>query len=39
MAPYMTELTNIEAKGKKPDDAWKDAVSQAKQIARRQGVS
>ncbi|MFE1840009.1 ABC transporter substrate-binding protein [Streptomyces sviceus] len=39
MAPYMTELTNIEAKGKKPDDAWKDAVSQAKQIARRQGVN
>ncbi|KUM87787.1 extracellular solute-binding protein [Streptomyces pseudovenezuelae] len=38
-APFMTELTNIEAKGKKPDDAWKDAVSQAKQIARRQGVS
>ncbi|MEV8562621.1 extracellular solute-binding protein [Streptomyces sp. NPDC051917] len=39
MAPYMTELTNIEAKGKKPDDAWKDAVSQARQIARRQGVN
>ncbi|MFF7945290.1 ABC transporter substrate-binding protein [Streptomyces griseorubiginosus] len=39
MAPFMTELTNIEAKGKKPDDAWKDAVGQAKQIARRQGVS
>ncbi|MER5794564.1 extracellular solute-binding protein [Streptomyces sp. NPDC001980] len=39
MAPYMTELTNIEAKGKKPDDAWNDAVSQAKQIARRQGVN
>ncbi|MFI2203426.1 ABC transporter substrate-binding protein [Streptomyces sp. NPDC020192] len=39
MAPYMTELTNVEAKGKKPDDAWKDAVSQARQIAQRQGVS
>ncbi|UUU26194.1 ABC transporter substrate-binding protein [Streptomyces sp. DSM 40750] len=39
MAPYFTELTNVEAKGKKPDDAWKDAVSQAKQIARRQGVN
>jgi cellobiose transport system substrate-binding protein len=38
-APFKTELTNIEAKGKKPDDAWKDAVSQAKQIAQRQGVS
>ncbi|WP_086565760.1 extracellular solute-binding protein [Streptomyces africanus] len=39
MAPYFTELTNIEAKGKKPDAAWKDAVGQAKQIARRQGVN
>jgi cellobiose transport system substrate-binding protein len=39
MAPYFTELTNIEAKGKKPDAAWKDAVRQAKQIARRQGVN
>ncbi|MCX5062694.1 extracellular solute-binding protein [Streptomyces sp. NBC_00201] len=39
MAPYLAELTSIEAKGKKPNDAWKDAVSQAKQIARRQGVN
>ncbi|MFD8815361.1 ABC transporter substrate-binding protein [Streptomyces sp. NPDC059627] len=39
MAPYISVLTNIEAKGKKPDAAWNDAVSQAKQIARRQGVS
>jgi cellobiose transport system substrate-binding protein len=38
MAPFMTGLTSIEAKGKKPDDAWNDAVSQARQIARRQGV-
>lgn len=38
MAPYMTALTSIEAKGRKPDDAWKDAVGQARQIARRQGV-
>ena len=37
-APYYTELTSIEAKGKDPEDAWKDAVSQAKQIAQRQGV-
>ncbi|TLS45411.1 carbohydrate ABC transporter substrate-binding protein [Streptomyces montanus] len=37
--PYYNELTNIESKGKKPDDAWKDAVSQAKQIAKQQGVS
>jgi len=39
MAPYRTELTNIEASGKSPDAAWNDAVSQAKQIAQRQGVS
>ncbi|MFE0625982.1 ABC transporter substrate-binding protein [Streptomyces sp. NPDC058864] len=38
MATYKTELTNVETKGKKPDDAWKDAVAQAKQIAQRQGV-
>lgn len=37
-APYFSELTTIEAKGKDPDQAWKDAVSQAKQIAQRQGV-
>ncbi|MER5182421.1 extracellular solute-binding protein [Streptomyces sp. NPDC002896] len=37
-AAYFNELTNIEAKGKDPDTAWKDAVSQAKQIAQRQGV-
>ncbi|MFD3502471.1 extracellular solute-binding protein [Streptomyces sp. NPDC058676] len=37
-APYFSELTSIEAKGKDPDQAWKDAVSQAKQIAQRQGV-
>jgi len=37
-APYFNELTNIETKGKSPEDAWNDAVSQAKQIAKRQGV-
>jgi cellobiose transport system substrate-binding protein len=37
-APYYNELTNIETKGKSPEDAWNDAVSQAKQIAKRQGV-
>lgn len=37
-AAYYNELTAIEAKGKDPEDAWKDAVSQAKQIAQRQGV-
>jgi cellobiose transport system substrate-binding protein len=39
MAPYRTELTNVEASGKSPNAAWNDAVSQAKQIAQRQGVS
>jgi len=38
-APYFSELVNIEAKGKKPDSAWADAVSSAKQIAQRQGVN
>jgi cellobiose transport system substrate-binding protein len=38
-APYFSELINIEAKGKKPDAAWADAVTSAKQIAQRQGVS
>jgi cellobiose transport system substrate-binding protein len=38
-APYYNELTNIESKGKSPEAAWQDAVSQAKQIAQRQGVS
>ena len=28
----------MEADGKKPDDAWEDAVTKAKQIAKRQGV-
>ncbi|MER5211714.1 extracellular solute-binding protein [Streptomyces sp. NPDC002838] len=37
-APYYSQLTSIEAKGKDPEAAWKDAVSQAKQIAQRQGV-
>ncbi|MEW2402025.1 extracellular solute-binding protein [Streptomyces sp. NPDC046862] len=37
-AAYYNELTAIESKGKDPEDAWKDAVSQAKQIAQRQGV-
>jgi cellobiose transport system substrate-binding protein len=37
-APFYSELTSVEAKGKDPDTAWKDAVSQAKQIAPRQGV-
>jgi cellobiose transport system substrate-binding protein len=38
-APYYNELINVETKGKKPDAGWRDAVSAAKQIAQRQGVS
>jgi len=30
-APFYTELTNVEATGKDPDQAWKDAVAAAKQ--------
>jgi cellobiose transport system substrate-binding protein len=38
-AAYFVELTNVETKGKKPADAWKDAVSQAKKDGERLGVS
>jgi len=38
-APYFSELTKVEQQGKASDQAWKDAVSQAKQIAARSGVS
>jgi cellobiose transport system substrate-binding protein len=38
-APYFNELTNIETKGKSADAAWSDAVSQAKSIATKQGVT
>ena len=38
-APYLNELVNVETKGKRSDAAWADAVSAAKQIAQRQGVS
>jgi cellobiose transport system substrate-binding protein len=37
--PFQTELTNMEAQGKDPEQAWSDAVAQAKQIAERVGVS
>ncbi|WP_432541448.1 ABC transporter substrate-binding protein [Kineococcus sp. SYSU DK002] len=37
-APYFNELTNVEASGKDPEQAWKDAVSAAQDIAKRQGV-
>jgi cellobiose transport system substrate-binding protein len=36
-APYYNELTNVE-NGKNPDAAWKDAVSQAKQIFQQQAT-
>ena len=37
-AVYYNELINVEG-GKSADKAWADAVSQAKQIAQKQGVS
>ncbi|MFB9375517.1 ABC transporter substrate-binding protein [Kineococcus gynurae] len=37
-APFYDELTNVEASGKDPEQAWNDAVAAAKQIADRQGV-
>ncbi|WP_380172367.1 ABC transporter substrate-binding protein [Kineococcus sp. DHX-1] len=37
-AAYYNELTNVEANGKNPDQAWTDAVAAAKDIAQRQGV-
>jgi cellobiose transport system substrate-binding protein len=37
-AAYLNELTNVEG-GKSPDKGWADAVSQAKQIAQKQGVN
>jgi cellobiose transport system substrate-binding protein len=38
-AAYYEELGNVEAKGKDPEDAWGDAVSKAKSVAERLGVS
>ena len=38
-APYYSELTNVEAGGRSPDEAWRAAVTQAKLVARQQGVS
>jgi cellobiose transport system substrate-binding protein len=37
--PFLTELTNVEAKGKDPDKAWTDAVAAAKQVGGRLGVT
>jgi len=36
-APYYNEVTNIES-GKSLEDAWADAVSEGKKIAKKQGV-
>jgi cellobiose transport system substrate-binding protein len=38
-APFLSELKNVWAKGKNPDKAWSDALSTAKQVAERDGVS
>ena len=37
-AAFYNELTNVEANGKDPAQAWTDAVAAAKDIAARQGV-
>ncbi|HKS47606.1 MAG TPA: extracellular solute-binding protein [Amycolatopsis sp.] len=38
-APYQNELTNVESNGKDPDAAWADAITEAKKIGQRLGVS
>jgi cellobiose transport system substrate-binding protein len=38
-AAYFEEIGNVETKGKDPEDAWDDAVSKAKSVAERLGVS
>jgi cellobiose transport system substrate-binding protein len=38
-APFQTALTTVETGGKNPEDAWNDAVAEAKQVAERVGVS
>jgi cellobiose transport system substrate-binding protein len=38
-SPYADELTKVETADKDPEQAWKDAVAAAKQVAQRQGVS
>jgi cellobiose transport system substrate-binding protein len=38
-AAYYEELSNVETKGKDSEDAWNDAVSKAKSVAERLGVS
>jgi ABC-type glycerol-3-phosphate transport system substrate-binding protein len=37
-APYADALRTVQTGSKSPDAAWKDAVSKAKQIGKRQGV-
>ncbi|NIZ89882.1 ABC transporter substrate-binding protein [Kineococcus rubinsiae] len=37
-AAFYNELTNVEANGKDPAQAWTDAVAAARDIAQRQGV-
>jgi ABC-type glycerol-3-phosphate transport system substrate-binding protein len=37
-APYIDAVKAVQSGGKSPDAAWNDAVSKAKQIAKRQGV-
>ncbi|MFI0452990.1 extracellular solute-binding protein [Actinomadura sp. 6N118] len=37
--PFLSELKEVWAKKKDPEKAWNDAVSTAKQVAQREGVS
>ncbi|MFG1628878.1 extracellular solute-binding protein [Kribbella sp. NPDC049227] len=37
-APYGTQLKTVQSGSKSSEQAWKDAVAQAKQIGKRQGV-
>jgi len=36
--PIVDELTNVEAAGKKPADAWRDAMKQVKRELDRAGA-
>ena len=36
---FGTEITNVEAAGKNPDQAWDDAVAQTNKILRKRGVN
>lgn len=39
MGPYLAEIEKVEKQHKNPDQAWKDAVSAARTLARQNGVT